>query len=208
MTDALTQSWADIRKRSKNTVPRAVIAVTPGKSGSTCGSVTWTDDPVLLADTATLGKAPLEILGWLLHLAAHGKADTGRKPSQSSEGRYHDAAYKQAAEALGLEVTTGPGSGWSRTTVPKELAGRYLPAIERLRAALQTWEPPVTPARAVQGKRPPNQTVAWCSCDPPAGSASRRPRSTSGRSGVTSAGKSSGRASWSLSRRAEPALEC
>ncbi len=119
MTDALTQAWADIRKRSKNTVPRAVIAVTPGKSGSTCGSVTWTDDPVLLADTVTLGKAPLEILGRLLHLAAHGKADTGRKPSQSSEGRYHDAAYKTAAQALGLKVTTGPGPAGRAPRYPR-----------------------------------------------------------------------------------------
>jgi hypothetical protein len=171
MSDTLTQAWADIRRRHR-TVPKASVAVAPGKSRSTCGSVAWTEEPVLLASAETLAQEPVEILGWLLHQAAHALAGTrlaneGRTPSKSREGRYHGKAFKDAATELGLEVETEPNLGWSRTTVPPELAASYSAVLERLRAAGLRWTPPVPPTRAAQSTRPGNQIVAWCSCSPP-----------------------------------------
>jgi hypothetical protein len=168
MSEALALAWADIRRRNRG-LPKPAIAVTPGQSGSRCGSVGWLSDAVLLVDTATLDNPPLEVFGWLAHQAAHALADTRRKPTQASEGRYHDKAYRDAATELGLDVAVHGTLGWSETNVTGELAGMYSSTIERLTLALTEWEPPVPPARAAQAARPRNhnQVAARCSCDPP-----------------------------------------
>ncbi len=98
MTDVLGKAWADIRRRHRS-VPSVRMAVTPGKSGSTCGSVMWASDPLLLLDTDTLALPPLDVFAYLLHLAAHALADAGRRsegkePSLARRGYYHDKYYR------------------------------------------------------------------------------------------------------------------
>jgi hypothetical protein len=166
MSDVLESAWADIRRRNRE-VHRTVIAVAPGASGSACGSVAWASDPVLLVDTATLAEPPLDVFSWLLHQAAHSLADSRRKPTGASQGRYHDQHFRDAATDLGLAVREDPepGLGWSHARITAETTARYTEAIDRLANALNGWTPPTPPARAGRAGR--NGVAARCSCTPP-----------------------------------------
>jgi hypothetical protein len=169
MSDVLTSAWNDIRKRHRSIAnfPRPVIAITPSPKSSTCGSVTWGHEPVLVVGIRTLEEQPTEIMGWLLHQAAHGLADMSRPPTSARTGRYHDRAYGDAAALLGLAVDTGPGIDWSQTSMTPELAATYAPTIARISHALDGWEPPKTPAREAHSARNPSVVAAVCRCSPP-----------------------------------------
>jgi hypothetical protein len=158
MTDALSSAWADIRAKNPG-VPEVVIALAPGLDGSTCGSVMWSGSPVLLAAIPQRAKAR-DVLGWLLHQAAHG---LDGNPSTASKGRYHGAGYRDAASALGLKVTKDDAFGWSRTGLADSLAREYGPTIKNLGIALQKWEPPLAPARATKNT---NGIAVFCQCSP------------------------------------------
>lgn len=168
MTDVLDKAWADIRRRNRS-VPRVRVAVTPGKSGSTCGSVMWASDPLLLVDTDTLTLPPLDVFAYLLHQAAHALADAarrseGQEPSLARRGYYHDKCYRDAAAELGLEVGKDE-AGWSRTTLTPAVNARYATTIHSLTNALDGWEPPLPPRRVARPGK--NGLVAVCQCSPP-----------------------------------------
>jgi hypothetical protein len=75
MTEALASAWADIRANNPK-VPQAVIGLAPDPGGSSCTSVAWESSPVVLAVVPSDAKAR-DVLGWLLHQAAHGIAARG-----------------------------------------------------------------------------------------------------------------------------------
>jgi hypothetical protein len=159
MTDALASAWADIRAKNFD-VPEVVLALAPGLDGSTCGSVMWSESPVILAAIPEGAKAR-DVLGWLLHQAAHGLAGS---PSTASKGRYHGAGYRNAATALGLKVTKDDAFGWSHTGLSDSLAREYGPTIKTLGIALQKWQPPLAPARVTRNT---NGIAVFCQCSPP-----------------------------------------
>ena len=168
MTDVLGKAWADIRRRHRS-VPSVRMAVTPGKSGSTCGSVMWASDPLLMLDTDTLALPPLDVFAYLLHLAAHALADTarrseGKEPSLARRGYYHDKYYRDAATELGMEVKKD-AAGWSRTNLTPGLRAQYTSTIQRLTMALDCWEPSLPPSRVARPGK--NGLVAVCQCSPP-----------------------------------------
>ena len=85
-----------------------------------------------------------------------------RRGSRSSEGRYHPARFRDAAESLGLEVAdSGKGLGWDTTTIPRATEKVYAPAVDRLTRALKDWQPTGT----AYGDR--DRVRLACSCDPP-----------------------------------------
>ena len=85
-----------------------------------------------------------------------------RRGSRSSEGRYHPARFRDAAESLGLEVAdSGKGLGWDATSVPRATEKVCASAVDRLTRALKDWQPPTGP----YGDRDRVRMV--CSCDPP-----------------------------------------
>jgi hypothetical protein len=151
MTEALDRAWKNIRRRHPE-VPPAVIQVVPGR-GHSCGSVQW-DSAVIAINARTLQETgPRDILGQLLHQAAHGlMVAHGQKPV-TGEAKYHNTGFRDAAQQLGLEVSFDTRDvGWSATTVSDHLARVYAPTIS---------EPPVTTA----GHR--NFIAASCQCSPP-----------------------------------------
>jgi hypothetical protein len=86
----------------------------------------------------------------------------------ASEGRYHSAEFRDAAQSLGLEVSkSGKTAGWPATTVPAGLRERYAPALSRLAEAMQDWRPPQAPMRAASRRPTHSGQAATCSCDPP-----------------------------------------
>jgi hypothetical protein len=86
-----------------------------------------------------LQRGPVDVLGTLLHEAAHGLADTRQIKDTSRQGRYHNRHYARLAAELGLQVACDAKTGWSQTTVPDQLAQVYAEVLGDLDAALQLW---------------------------------------------------------------------
>ena len=66
-----------------------------------------------------LGRTPPDVLGTLLHEAAHALAAARGIKDTSRQGRYHNTKYKMLAEELGITVTFDPAIGWSITVGPR-----------------------------------------------------------------------------------------
>ena len=69
-----------------------------------------------------LRRDPQDVLGTLLHEAAHALAAVRGIKDTSRQRRYHNTKYKMLAEELGITVTFDPTIGWSITTVPDPTA--------------------------------------------------------------------------------------
>jgi hypothetical protein len=86
-----------------------------------------------------LQRGAVDVLGTLLHEAAHGLADARSVKDTSRQGRYHNLKYAHLATELGLDVTCDPTTGWSQTTIPDQLAAVYADVLADLAAALVLW---------------------------------------------------------------------
>jgi hypothetical protein len=86
-----------------------------------------------------LHRGPAEVLGTLLHEAAHGLAQARSIQDTSRQGRYHNRRYAHLARELGLDVSSVKPIGWSATTVPEQTAAAYTSQLEELQAALVLW---------------------------------------------------------------------
>jgi hypothetical protein len=144
---ALERTWQTIRRRHPD-VPDAVVVVASGSEGKRLNlghfaphrwQVNGTDRHEVLVGGEGLHRGPLEVLGTLLHEAAHGLAQTREVQDTSRQGRYHNRRYAHLAGELGLEVTTVKPIGWSATTVPEPTAAAYAGQLEELQAALVLW---------------------------------------------------------------------
>jgi hypothetical protein len=86
-----------------------------------------------------LQRGARDVLGTLLHEAAHGLADIRGVKDTSRQGRYHNLKYARLAGEVGLDVACDPATGWSQTTVPEALAEAYADVLTDLAAALVLW---------------------------------------------------------------------
>jgi hypothetical protein len=103
----------------------------------------------------------LEVLGTLLHEAAHGLAQARSVQDTSRGGRYH-RRYAQLARELGLDVASVKPIGWSATTVPQHTATAYAGQLEELATALVLWRR--QEHRIGPGTRSRNLLAAACGC--------------------------------------------
>lgn len=156
---ALESMWEPIRANDSR-VPPVTFDLQPGHSSS-CGTVSWDTAPVIVLDLKddSGGNLPArDVLFLLLHLASHA-ASSG---AVSSEGRYHSAAFAEAAGKLGLEVSERiPGIGYRPEALARGTLTRYKDAMRRLDKALETWTPEVI------RKRDRSAILLTCSCNPP-----------------------------------------
>jgi hypothetical protein len=160
MTEALERTWRAIRRRHPE-VPDARVRITNGRASS-CGSVLWESATIMISTRTVASASPREILGILLHQAAHGLLAARETPDLTGEDRYHSAVYRDAAQSLGLEVSYHHrGSGWSTTTVSDHLAQVYAEQVGQLAQAAANADP-VTTAPFTR-----NGVAAKCSCVPP-----------------------------------------
>lgn len=105
---------------------------------------------------------PVELLGTLLHEAAHGVATQREIKDTSRQGRWHNDRYRVLAEEVGLVVTCDKRVGWSTTTVPESTRARYRSVLAELNVALIAYRRP----EQHQGRRQTgNGLVAVCGCD-------------------------------------------
>jgi hypothetical protein len=152
-------------------VPEAVLVVASGTDGKRLNwghfaphrwQVAGADRHEVLIGGEGLHRGPLEVLGTLLHEAAHGLAQARQVQDTSRGGRYHNRRYAHLARELGLDVATVKPIGWSATTIPDHTAGAYASQLEELQAALVLWRR--HEARIGTGTRARNLLAAACGC--------------------------------------------
>jgi hypothetical protein len=107
-----------------------------------------------------LQRGPVDVLGTLLHEAAHGLAYARKIGDTSRQGRYHNRRYATLARELGLEVGHVQPIGWSSTSVPEPTTARYADVLAELAEALVLWrcaeQAPAGPGRS--------RNALACSC--------------------------------------------
>jgi len=108
------------------------------------------------------GRDARDVLGTLLHEAAHALAAARGIKDTSRQGRYHNTKFKTLAEELGINLTFDPAIGWSITTVPDRTAEAYADQMAALHAAMTLWrtDEMLAPAQ----RRNTNLIAAICPC--------------------------------------------
>jgi hypothetical protein len=79
-----------------------------------------------------LVRGAADVLGTLLHEAAHALAHVRDIKDTSRQGRWHNAKFKALAEELGIEVAKDPRIGWSPTAIPASTREEYAEVIDEL----------------------------------------------------------------------------
>jgi len=175
MVAALEQAWADIRTRHAD-VPAAVVVLAAGSIGAPAGTLRlghfaatrWTRDgeqAERLAEVFVggegLARGPADVLGTLLHEAAHAIAHMRGVKDTSRQGRWHNARFKALAEEVGIEPAKDPRLGWSPTAIPQATADSYADTLTVLGRALRLHR---TPEATRGGRKSSNNSIA-CVCD-------------------------------------------
>jgi hypothetical protein len=173
---ALEHAWAAIRSHHPD-VPRVVIVVASGSDARSrrlnlghfaAGRWQLTDQPTDRAEVLVSGeglqRGPVDVLGTLLHEAAHGLAYSRQDSDTSRQGRYHNRRYATLAGELGLDVAHLDPIGWSATSVPEHTATRYVEALAELAEALVLWRRAEQTSPAGPG-RSRNALACSCACD-------------------------------------------
>ena len=167
----LEGTWTAIR-RNHPEVPPVVIIIASGTDSRQpkwghYASGRWYASNVKHAEVMISGeglaRTAREVLGTLLHEAAHALAAARGITGTSRQGRYHNKKYAVLAAELGLDVAETPGFGWTITTVPDETASRYATQLSALKDAMTLWRNTEHVPAAAKG-RSTNLIAAQCSC--------------------------------------------
>lgn len=170
---ALDRAWRGIRTRQPE-VPAVVITVGSGTLGARPGherlghfaAGRWQHGehtvPELFVSGESLRRGPVDVLGTLLHEAAHGLAHTRGVQDTSRQGRYHNQRFKRLGEELGLTLEHDTRIGWSLTQVPADTEHTYRAEVAALSAALVAYRH--REHRAATAARSTNLAAATCAC--------------------------------------------
>ncbi|MFD7846142.1 hypothetical protein ACFV4K_24765 [Nocardia sp. NPDC059764] len=147
LVSALESTWAKIRHLHPD-VPDVVLTVGAGSAGGklTLGHFApnrWIRGEYELHELFVGGeglqRGPLDVLGTLLHEAAHGVAIVRDIKETSRQGRWHNERYRALGEELGLTLSQHPKIGWSVTTVPDDTRDLYQDELDELAFALVAY---------------------------------------------------------------------
>jgi hypothetical protein len=173
LVTALDRTWAAIMGRHAD-VPAVVIALGSGsgnglrlKLGHFAVDRWQRADgrlPELFVGGEGLAKGARDVLGTLLHEAAHGVASVREIQDTSRQGRFHNTRYRALAEELGLAVAKADSIGWSNTTVPDATSVLYRAELRRLGDALVAFRR-VEPGSRGGRTNSNNGVSARCGCD-------------------------------------------
>jgi hypothetical protein len=111
-----------------------------------------------------LRRGVVDVLGTLLHEAAHGLAHARGVQDTSRQGRFHNRRFAALARELGLDVVQVEGIGWSGTSVPPATADAYDDALNTLGAALTLWRRAEL-AGPAGPERPRTSVACVCACE-------------------------------------------
>lgn len=171
LVSALETTWVKIRHLHPD-VPDVVLTVGAGSAGGelTLGHFApyrWIRGEYELHELFVGGeglqRGPLDVLGTLLHEAAHGVAVVRNIKDTSRQGRWHNERYRALGEELGLTLSRHSKGGWSMTTVPDGTQDLYQDELEELAFALVAYRRREPAARSGR-KSSNNGVVAACSC--------------------------------------------
>jgi hypothetical protein len=172
---ALEHAWTAIRTHHPD-VPQVVIVVASGSDPrgkrlnlGHFAAGRWqltspdqpTDRPEVLVSGEGLQRGPVDVLGTLLHEAAHGLAYARKISDTSRQGRYHNRRYATLARELGLDVAHVQPIGWSATSLPDPTAARYAEVLAELGTALVLWRRAEQTSPAGPGR---SRNALPCSC--------------------------------------------
>jgi hypothetical protein len=172
---ALEHAWTAIRSLHPE-VPEVVIVVASGSDPRSrrlnlghFAAGRWqlanpdapTDRAEVLVSGEGLQRGPVDVLGTLLHEAAHGLAHARKVSDTSRQGRYHNRHYATLAGELGLDVAHLQPIGWSATSVPDHTAASYAEVLAELGAALVLWRRAEQASPAGPGR---SRNALACSC--------------------------------------------
>ena len=199
MVAALEKVWAAIRARHPQ-IPAVVMVLGASSIGTAGGlrlghfaAMRWAEPdhpdnepggggtgPVRLPEVFVggegLARGLAEVLGTLLHEAAHALAHVRGIKDTSRQGRWHNARFKALAEELGIEVTKDGRIGWSPTSIPATTRDAYPDVIDELGRVLRLHRSvEITDGRARKPSPPPcvcesavGASVSPRRCSPPA----------------------------------------
>lgn len=182
MVAALEAGWAAIRARNPE-LPSVVIVLGAGsgdRGGLRLGhfavmrwSATDSDDhrqdedghrlAEVFVGGEGLARGPVDVLGTLLHEAAHALAHVRGVQDTSRQGRWHNARFKAIATEVGIAVAKDPKLGWSPTTVPDTTRDAYAEVIGELGSALRMRRASETAGGAERPKKP-GTPACVCGC--------------------------------------------
>lgn len=146
LIEALTRIWSRIRVFHPD-VPGVMLLAAPSPRGdlSVLGHfapLRWrgkktggTHHHEVVVVAEHLDRDPTEIVGTLIHEAAHA-LNFERGIHDCSRSQYHNRAFKEAAEQLGLSVEQVPHYGFAVTRLKPETAARYEEDIQHLAEVL------------------------------------------------------------------------
>jgi hypothetical protein len=141
---ALEQAWTAIRRRHPD-VPDVVMVMASGSQRRSLklghfAALRWevqgADCREVMVGGEGLRFGAHDVLGTLLHEAAHGLTLSRGIKDTSRDGRYHNKHFRALAAELGLDVVKTGSIGWSATSVPEALTAEYRPIIEQLAMAM------------------------------------------------------------------------
>lgn len=112
-----------------------------------------------------LRRGAPDVLGTLLHEAAHGVAATRTVNDTSRQGRYHNKKFAELAQELGISVEHDRTRGWSATTVPAETLAAYPAVLAALAAAITAYRSAESTGEGKTKSR--NSPTALCGCSEP-----------------------------------------
>jgi hypothetical protein len=169
---ALEEAWETIRVEHPD-VPAVVIVTGQGSSrrrGSPLrlgqfAAARWQPGAGELAEVMVggegLARGGRDVLGTLLHEAAHALAAERKINDTSREGRYHNRRFKTLGEEVGLTVERHELLGWAITEVGASTAGAYASTIAALERAIVAYRDREQP-RPEQAR--PGAVMAICGC--------------------------------------------
>ena len=147
LVEAIEAVWTAIQTRH-NDVPEVVVTLGSGsaKKGMKLGHFAadrWMrgEDSVheLFVGGEGLQRGAVDVLGTLLHEAAHSAATARGIKDTSRQGRFHNAKFKAIGEEFGLSLEKDPTIGWSVTSVPAPTATSYAAEVAMLETAIVAY---------------------------------------------------------------------
>jgi DnaJ domain len=167
----LEDTWMEIRRRHPD-IPPAVIIIASGTDGKQTRlghhapgrwNVAGQQYAEVMISGEGLRRTPSEVLGTLLHEAAHALAHERGIKDTSRQGRYHNKQFKIHAEELGLTVEHDDRNGWSASKLTQDTEHVYGDQLDALAFAMTLWrhgEATTGPAT----RRSSNLIAACCPC--------------------------------------------
>jgi curved DNA-binding protein CbpA len=167
----LEDAWLEIRRWHPE-IPAAVIIIASGTDGKHPRwghhapgrwNVNGQQYAEIMISGEGLRRSAPDVLGTLLHEAAHALAHARGIKDTSRQGRYHNTHFKTHAEQLGLITGHDARIGWSASTITDVTKIAYARQLHDLTEAMTLWRHSET-ATGPATRRNSNFIAAVCPC--------------------------------------------